>query len=349
MKITIQDKQAWRKAVSLLRLVVPTNTPLPVLCNVRVETRDGVVVLTSTDLDTSVIVRVALKGLLPPVRIDEPGTALVPFSAAFRNASSVSVQEGTVVVMAGGSTDSTSAIDADEFPKIPADPLGKEHEIELGDSIRRALIFASTDQTRLVLNGAHISPRDGGRVEASDGRRIISLCLPVPEGIDHVTLATTRLLQQHVFTKAIHLSNDATRYMLRGKHVTIVGRLAEGTYPDAERVIPQKTSLQWRYSLSTGVLPFLRNGARTADVVQLIPDDRGRIMIAASNKGGNALTFPNAGRVVGQEKPVSVGFNPAFLADCMPYSCDFGMVDEQSPARFDGQGGVAVLMPIRVV
>jgi DNA polymerase III sliding clamp (beta) subunit (PCNA family) len=132
----------------------------------------------------------------------------------------------------------------DQFPARPAvagriKAIPKETFAALGTVAG----CASKDETRYVLNGVLFSPADGGRLIATDGKRLA--CAPARVTGQEFILRTAAT---HVLAHPDFLSRDAAVMQPDnpdGAHVqfrsgphTLIAKMIEGSFPDYRCAIP---------------------------------------------------------------------------------------------------------------
>lgn len=144
----------------------------------------------------------------------------------------------------------TVTLPADEFPTKPklAGTPKQIQETDL-DSICQALVYASTDPSRYILNGVHLtkSTNFGGQtnwIVGTDGRRLLTA---YPKGeIPFEGTLTSKFVEviannRHQFKNAKALKvNDLAQMELETNFgtVTITGKLIDGIYPNWAQVVP---------------------------------------------------------------------------------------------------------------
>ena len=202
-----------KPALTGLGKVISKRCTLPVLNHVKIErTADGWLALSATDLDTFITVR------LEQPSTGEPLTMLVPFEQLQRTAKACTKNEDIFVAPGAKNTGfiqyglgtqlaeiEFDALPVDEFPTIPR---MKGDSIPLNNTLRMAihdaLECASTDETRMILNGAFldVSKLKAHYVIGTDGRHLFSsnsFNLPLKESL---------IIPSHKFIGWKEFSND---------------------------------------------------------------------------------------------------------------------------------------------
>ena len=174
-----------KPALTGLGKVIARRCTLPVLGNLKIErTKDGWIALTGTDLDHHVTVRLEQPGA------GEPGALLIPFEELQKTMKACGQGEELLVEAADkdaailkyriGQQFVETKVESLPVEEFPAIPRFKSDAIALPDTLRQsiheALQCASTDETRLILNGAYldVSKPEANYVVGTDGRHLFS-------------------------------------------------------------------------------------------------------------------------------------------------------------------------------
>jgi DNA polymerase-3 subunit beta len=121
---------------------------------------------------------------------------------------------------------------AEDFPDLPA-IITKGQPLTLGAAARAALLCASTDASKAVLQGIHLA---NGHVAATDGHRLVRWPLALPDGLA-VTLpaATVKLIGDQPAV----IATDKAFASICLPDSTIHSRIIDGTYPAVAQLIPK--------------------------------------------------------------------------------------------------------------
>ena len=202
-----------KPALAGLGKIIAKRCTLPVLGNIKLErTKDGWIALTGTDLDHHVTVRLEQPGA------GEPDALLVPYDELLKTCKACGNGEEILVERTGKITAAikyrigqqfvetkVESLPVEEFPEIPRI---KGDAIALPDtlchSIHEALQCASTDETRIIINGAYIdvSKPDANYVVGTDGRHLYS---------SNSTLVSTNCAPMRYLIAAVFLPVRSTR------------------------------------------------------------------------------------------------------------------------------------------
>ena len=244
-------------------------TTMPVLANVLIETQDGMLKLSATNLD------VAMQAWIV-AHVVEPGRATVPARLLTEFVNSLpgdaDIRLGTtptdpfsLTVDAGSVHATLRGMDPDEFPRLA--PWGDAASWlvparDFRTMIDQVAFSAATEMSRPVLTGVMVTADDAEMVlSAADGYRLsvrrlnlgvdgsagtaLSLLIPAKTVIE-----LARLLVSDQVRLEISVNEGSSQVLFRveaptGGQVTVIGtRLLEGVFPDLERVIPNDSATE---------------------------------------------------------------------------------------------------------
>jgi len=327
MKVSI-TREKLQEGLSAVAGSIPTRTTLPVLSNILLETEDGGLRLSGTDLDTAVSIRVPADveagGSItaPAKKLQEIARELPPAPVAL-------VAQGDAITISGGrSRFRLNGLAKDEFPAFPSVPFEDSWRAtgsELNQLISHVSFAVSTEETRPILNGVLWELRGNEmRMVATNGHRLAKMTIPRSGGGGEGELIVhPRALQQvqKLFKadEVVEIARSENHLGFRGGSVQIFTRLIEGPYPNYEQVIPKdndKVLIADKAAL-TGAI------RRMAIVAS---DQTHRIRMSV---GGPMMKFsvqtPDLGE--GSEElpveyngdPLEIGFNANYLLELLRY------------------------------
>lgn len=331
MKFTI-TRENLQKGLADVAGSVPTRTTLPVLSNLLVETDEGGIRLSGTDLDTAVSVHV-------PAEVEEPGAITAPARKLQEIARelppapiNIASQGEAITITGGRSRFRLNGLPKDEFPAFPSVPFddaeGNAWTLtgeELNQLISHVSFAVSTEETRPILNGVLWQLGEGQmRMVATNGHRLAKMTLP-REGAtaDAELIVHPRALQQveKLFGKeqTVEIARSENHLGFRSNGTQIYTRLIEGPYPNYEQVIPKdndKTMIVQKAALNAAI-------RRMAIVAS---DQTHRIRLSL---GGPMCKFsvqtPDLGEATEElpveydGEPMEIGFNANYLLELLRY------------------------------
>ena len=362
MKFSIA-KDVFLDGLNQVVSVVSSRTTLPILSNVLMQTENGQVRFTATDLD------VCITGVVP-ANILREGAVTLPAKkllSIIRELPAAEVQvdvntKNQASVECSRSQFKLNGLPADEFPNLPSFEDAVEFTVEqniLREGIRRTEYAISTDTTRYVLNGISMSFKDDKMtLVATDGRRLamVENELDFPE-----SQQTESILPTKAVGELRRLLNDVGEVKIRFTHnqaafeindTLLISKLIDGNYPNFRQVIPsdykERIELPCSELLETVRRVSLLSADKSNNVKLTFSTDELEVTSLAEGIGEahECLTIDYKGR------QMSISFNPDFLmAPLKTMSEDtisLYLIDEMSPGVLRSGGEfLYVLMPMR--
>lgn len=249
MKFTV-EKSSFLEALSSVSSAVPARNALQILSNAMFDAKDGVLTISTTNLDLSIRRTIAAK-------VDEAGATTLPVKRVIGivrelgdSAIEISVDDKDCASLKSGSSffKIVGISDAD-FPKFQQ-PEGKT-TFTLGSAVFREMLrktsyAASEDESRHIITGILLSFRDGKiTVVATDGRRLAlveqELEIPVEMETDVVlpAKAVAEIMRILKDEGDVNIAVDAKMAMFQYGETTLTTKLIEGAFPNYRQVIPQ--------------------------------------------------------------------------------------------------------------
>lgn len=372
MKLTISRTDLMR-ALSHVQSVVERRNTIPILANVRLDAKDGMLTLTATDMDLEINESV-------PADVQTEGSTTAPahtFHDIVRKLPEDSNVDLTLepggsmmTVTAGRSKFKLSCLPVADFPELGSGDMGQSFAIpakDLRELIDRTRFAMSNDETRYYLNGAYLHAADANgvavlRAVATDGHRLAQFEMPLPDGaadmpgviIPRKTVAEIRKLAEEAAADVtIELSEHKVRFTL--DHIVMTSKLVDGTFPDYQKVIPQGNDK------IVEVNPKLFTAA--IDRVSTISNEKTRAVKLAINGGTMTLSAqsPDAGsatediEISNDNTDLEIGFNSRYLLDITAQiesdGCRMTLADSGGPTIIQDtsdSSSLYVLMPLRV-
>lgn len=246
------DREVLLRTLLLVTGVVERRQTLPVLANLLVVAKDGVLTLTGTDLEVELVARES------SVDIQQEGEATIParkLADIWRSLPEgaqikVEVEGDRAIIRSGRSRFTLATLPAQDFPKVESGP--GDVEFKISQSVIRGLIdqvsFAMAQQdVRYFLNGMllEVAP-EHIRTVATDGHRL-AMCTATDIGAGDAriqaivprkgVLELGRLLGDSDEEVTVQLGANHLR-VSQGA-VTLTTKLVDGKFPDYERVLPR--------------------------------------------------------------------------------------------------------------
>jgi DNA polymerase III subunit beta len=357
-------KEKILEGLQQVQNVVSTRTTLPILSNVLLQAKEGMVNLTTTDLD------VGVRGGFE-ANVDKAGASTLPARRLFTiirelPSSEISIEvdgKNAASIRSGQSFFKILGLPEEEFPPLPKFENAKVvtmRQKDLRDGLRKTAYAISTDETRYVLNGVLFSFKENKlTLVATDGRRLamvdIELEFPRSHEADIIvpTKAVTELQRLLTDDGDVKISVSTGQIAFDLNNTLLVSKLIEGNYPNYKQVIPSEAKERVTLERET----FLNSLRR----VSLLASDKSNSIKLNFSKNNIEITAntPEVGEAreslpVGYKgRDFSIAFNPEFLMAPLRNLAEdeifFDLIDEMSPGVLKIQTPfLYVLMPMRV-
>jgi len=368
MRVTI-ERSSFLKALNHVQSVVERRNTIPILSNVLVRAKGGVVKLTATDLDIEIIEEASAE-------VTQEGAATVPAHMLYDivrklpDGAQLELDQGPdrgrVSIVAGRSRFALQALPPEDFPDLAAGEPANRFMLSaasLKGLIEKTRFAISTEETRYYLNGIYLHEvTDTLRAVATDGHRLARAQVPLPEGAKGMpgvivprktVLELAKLIETEEGEIAIGLSTAKIRFSFNG--VVLTSKLIDCTFPDYERVIPRHNDKM--LEIDTKLF------ASAVDRVSTISFEKGRAVKLNISRDKLVLSVNNPDSGSAEEEvaaaydsePIDIGFNSRYLLDIAAQikgdSARFKLADAGSPtiiADPADEEALYVLMPMRV-
>ena len=245
MKLTI-PRSELKDALAGLSKVVNQRVSMPVLSCLRLDAEDLTVRLTGTSIDQTAAYEITVAEPVPA-----PVSTLIPLAelqAVLKTAQgpSIAIEPGrdvvtiTAAVAGQGIGRRVETPDIKDWPELAVPADTKPVEPGFLASLRQALTFASSDDSRPLLKAAYldVSAKAGHRIVATDSRRLsVFTCGILP-------LAESAIVPSSKFLNWTKLGGDTRIGSGKGVFTLVCGKwsyttkLVEGQYPRWSQVVP---------------------------------------------------------------------------------------------------------------
>jgi DNA polymerase-3 subunit beta len=370
MKITL-EKNIFLTALNQAGSIVERKHTMPILAHILLQTKDNTLIMSSTDLDISLVETF-------PVVVDEPGKVALPahlLNEIVRKLPDQPVYlnkvNGQVVLDCGASKFNISCLSGDDFPAIGnGDSYPFKFTMkawELRYLIDKTKFAMSLEETRYNLNGIclHVTESKGQvvlRAAATDSHRLACAQVQVPEGAESMpsiilsrktVTELSKFLEKHEGDIQVALSGFQVCFKAGDSFMS--SRLIDGTFPDYERLIP--------YDNQKIVLTDKHQFLEAVDRVSLISFDKMRPIKLNIHNNRIDISAPNSEFGSAKESVdatyesdlLDIGFNGRYLMD-LTHMGEEGQIemrlqDSATAALIQDVGdesSLTVLMPMRV-
>lgn len=359
-----------QKVLSTIGGVIPSKSTLPIIENFLFEVSKDQLKISATDLDTSMIMTMKIKGssdgkiAIPAKRLTEtirslPNTEVVFTASMENNKISLSTANGEYKLTGESS---------ENYPTIPA--FKGSSEMTISDEILARLIhntsFAvSSDELRPAMMGILFQIKKNEiRAVATDGHRLVRI---VTTGLT----ATTGEKDIIIPAKALNLvlksiggaesviSFSDTHAMFSRNNVTLISRIIEEKYPNYESVIPldnEKTLTIDKNELLASVRRTALYASSTTHQVRFTLKKNSVVISAEDIDFGSEAKETIACDYAAD--PLEIGFNSAYVIDILSHvDANEVMMLFSSPTRAsiikpvnqrNGENVLMLVMPVRL-
>lgn len=327
MKVICTQENLRTGLQTASRIITSSNT-LPVLNNLLLKTENGLLSISSTNLEISIRTQVRCK-------IETEGEVCIPaktftelIGTLPNNNITLLTDSGVLRVETENFKGSLKTLPAEEFPLIPevaARSTIRFVSTELKKALEYVLFAASTNETQPEICGVFIAgTSDGIKMVATDRYRLAEIKLPVriSEGIDNIIIPLKtaneidKILSGPETPVEIKIGDNQALFSIA--ETQIVSRLVDGQYPDYEQIIPE--TFDTNISVSrTSLLSALRTsgifsyGTNTVRLEFLGSEQKIVVSSGSQDLGESTVSVPCS--VVGPD--VTVLFNYRYIQDVL--------------------------------
>lgn len=359
-------KEKLTRALGIAERFIGKNITLPVLGNVLLEAREGVVQITATNLENAVEVSV-------PGKTHHTGTVCVPAKILYLLTQSLpdgkidlEAKQFHLYVTTPNHRTRINGSPPDEFPLIPQVKKQSLFSIPgdiLQTSIERVLPAVATSDFKPEFSGVlfNVSPTTLTLV-ATDTFRLAEKTAPLIQKPEKGGFAfiLPRLVAQEAArafqtSEEVVVTTSEKLILLEGDGIRIFSHPIEGTFPDYGGIIPKQFETSCflnRSNLQESVRASGAFASRLSDVTLTFQDQHLHIRAANTEVGEYHTTLPLQVQPIKPEKQVS--FNYRYLLDGIHALSEeeifFGCNTEQNPSLLQNREDNSfryVLMPIR--
>ncbi|MGE5041639.1 MAG: DNA polymerase III subunit beta [Candidatus Levyibacteriota bacterium] len=352
--------------IGLLGRVLSPHAQIPVLSSVLLEATGDGLVLSATDLEFGVRVKI-------PAKTEEEGGVLVPgkqileiLASLPHEKTSLSQEKDTLVLKTNSNSFSFQSLPKEEFPKLFEEKGERAAEFTgagFADIFGKLVYAVSQDESRPHLTGVHIAKKEGGvDMVATDGFRLsLKKNTGAGEGIalSGVTISQ-RLVSEGLSLKeadkiTLYIHPQNNQAILEAPNVLLIGRLIEGSYPDYERVLPKE--------LKTALTVDKESLVKSLRTVSVFARENANVVNLSATNGvlelkANPSSLGEADAQIDclqKGEDVSIAFNIKFLQDFLKNISEKQVVirinSAFDPAQLEipeDKNFLHVIMPVRV-
>ena len=369
MKFII-DRETLLRPLLIVRGVIEQRQTLPVLSNLLITARDGVLVFTATDSEVELEARVAVddwdggETTVPARKFIDicqalPAQAKVEFGLDSDN---------KVHIRSGRSRFTLTTIPASDFPTT--DEVADESEFTIAQSDLKRLIdltqFAMARQdVRYYLNGLlfEVTPQQVKAV-ATDGHRLAVAQLDAETGVEESksiiiprkgVIELARLLTGEDVELKVRVGTNAVRMTI--DDVRFSSKLIDGKFPDYGRVVPDVEQCDKRLSMDRESLRqcLVRASVLSSDKHRTVRLTLGCGIMKVAANNPEQETAEDELEIEYAGENLDIGFNVSYLIEALATlpseTADVFLSDASSSCLIQPHGRSScqfVVMPMRL-
>ncbi|WP_210464487.1 MULTISPECIES: DNA polymerase III subunit beta [Rufibacter] len=326
----IVSSTALLKQLTSINGVVANNPVVPILENFLFEINDGVLTITASDLETSMITEIHVEArengrIAAPARIlidtlknlpDQPVTF------------TIDEETYTIEISSSNGRYKLSGENATDFPKVPVVRGGNAIEIPsnvLGRAINKTIFAVSNDELRPAMTGIFVQLNSGNiTFVATDGHRLLRYRRQDVSSDNAASIIIPKkafnLLKSTLPNEAtaVRVEFNTSNAFFSFDNIRMICRLIDERYPDYENVIPAQNPNKLtidRYDFLSSVKRISIYSNKTTHQVRLRITGS-ELQISAedldfSNEANERLTCQYDG------EDMEIGFNAKFLTEML--------------------------------
>jgi len=338
MKLRV-SKSALVDAVSQVIKAVSSKTTIPILTGIKVQADEYGLLLTGSNSDITIQVRVQKKkDDLEQVYVEKLGSIVLPgriFGDLVRkfpgNEVEWIVNEKYQATLRSESAEfQLNGWDPDEYPRLPRLSLEQQFTISadtLKSLIRQTGFAVATNEARGVLTGVMFQLENGILTcVATDSHRLSKQQAAV-EGSDELALKNVIVPGKSLselaktladYTGPVDIVVSENQMLVKTEELEFFSRLLDGTYPDTNRVIPKggetelvSSTKELLQSVDRASL-FSRDGRD--NVIKWTLRD-GKVEVSSTAQDLGSVTEDVYAKVTGPE--LSISFNARYMMEAL--------------------------------
>ncbi|KPK33358.1 MAG: hypothetical protein AMS24_01490 [Chlamydiae bacterium SM23_39] len=363
MKAVI-SKISFCNIINKIQSIVATKPAIPILSNVLIEAIDDQLILSATDLTTSMKCSCEAK-------VIEAGGIALPAKKFFQlikelTSSQIKISTSNEIaeIISGSSLFKINGINKSLFPTISN--FSGSIQIQLNSSLLREMLYrthfsASRDDSRLTLNGISLTIKNQKAIFIStDGKRLSKIdckvdidpsfqgCYIIPlKAVEEII----KILSESQNDAILGLQPD--KIFLENDNTILTTKLLSGRYPNTEKVIPKNIKTKITFHREELIALLRQISLFTEDTSSSICFifEKGTLHLIANTKeiGEGNVSMP----IDYDGEELKIAFNPFFLLDILKHSKDetiyFSLNDSYNPGMVsDSTSAIFVMMPMRL-
>ena len=331
----ICTQENLKKALSSAERAVGRQSALPILGNFLLETENGRLKLSATNLEIGVVVWMGAK-------IDEEGRVTVPAKLLSQFIGNLPTTEVVTLesvadglsVSCGGYRVKMKGLPASEFPLMPEKKTDGGVEIPaltLKSALSRLLPSVALQETRQELTGiCFVFSESSLTLAATDSFRLSEERIELEKPVSSDFLEAVQSLGSVILpagtlselSRAIHEGEKTLLFTLEENQVfldlegiRIISRLITGKFPDYERIIPKEFSFRAFLDRNEFLRALRIAGIFASEEIAVELDSEANVVRVESASGGVGEQKVEIPASIAGEGALRAVFHPRYLSD----------------------------------
>ncbi len=352
------------RALNIVSHVASKNVSLPILNNVLITTENGIIKLTTTNLEIGINCQVRGK-IEKEGKITVQAKLLSDYINSLPNERiDLEVEGDNLKIKCGKAQTTVKGSSTEEFPLIPKVEKNNSFQLKVNNfkkAITQVIYAAATDESRPEISGAFLKGGDKEIIlAATDSYRLAEKKVKTEKGNEgegvivpaRTLMELNRILTDDIESINFFINENQILFVFDG--IEMVSRLIEGQYPEYQQIIPSegktKVELNTQEFIKMVKTTSLFCKAGINDISLEVKGDK--IIVSASNSqlGENISSLDV--KVEGEDN--NIVFNYRYLLDGLS-SIDtedliLELTDNTSPGLIKPKGlddYIYIIMPIR--
>ncbi len=357
------ELRSLRDAARVAAFVAPSRSATPAITNVKIETDEGDLILSATNLDADVRLRVR-------ANVSQEGGCTLVDAKRFAGALSRAKGDATIEMLGTVLTVTTDAgrhalptwpeADFPQLPEATTRPIATISGADLARMVRRIAYAMSADVTREHLCGALIERTDGVlRLVATDGHRMALASTP-SAGVNFAVIvhraaidALARVDIEDEPEVMIRLSPSRVHFC--APLVEVSGKRVDAAFPSYQQILAQTSQPSGSITVDRKVfLGAMRAiGGRPRSGVRLDIDMAHQVVKLTTDDGEGHKASASVEATIGGDPPEAMGFAVQYLREPIEVLSDqhvrFQLGDALGPMKLEADDGTtALVMPMKI-
>lgn len=335
MKFTIK-RNAFIKKLTDVQRAISSKTAIEILTGLKITATEKSITLTGSDSDISIENEISIDDSNYELLIDEPGSIVLParfFNEIIKrlpeNTFTMEVNDHFQATITSGQTEyQVNGVDADNYPHLPEIDTNEQLSIPadiMKQVINQTVIAVSTQESRPLLTGVHLTIKDGElHAVATDSHRLSQrkVKLSGAENIDYDIIVPGRSLIELSrmiadSTGNLEIQIAENQILFNFDNTAFYSRLLEGMYPDTDRLIPQSSETEIELN-AVNLLHAIERASLLShegrnNVVKLSLNSESQTAVLSSNSPevGNIEEELQFDKMTGND--IEISFNPDYM------------------------------------